>query len=141
MQIRLIATSVLGSIFIITPAIAADMAAGKNIATTVCAACHGANGISVSNRVPHLAAQRAGYLKKQLQAYKSNKRKHGIMSGITSQLGETAMGDVAAYYAGLPGVPVGAKNSKPPANFIAKRVKLPADLSGFTHYKTFNLEF
>lgn len=33
---------------------------------------------------------------------------------------------------------MGAPDSEPPANFIAKRVALPADLSGFTHYMTFN---
>ena len=53
-------------------------------------------------------------------------------------IGNTAMADVAAFYASLPGAPVGAANSKPPAKFIAKRVSLPADLSGFTHYMTFN---
>ena len=29
-------------------------------------------------------------------------------------------------------------NARPPAQFIAKRVSLPSDLSGFTHYMTFN---
>ena len=123
---------------IVTSAEAADIAAGKEIATTVCAACHGANGISVSKRFPNLAAQRGAYIEKQLKAFKSQKRKHAIMSAVASQLGNTAMADVAAFYASLPGAPVGAANSKPPAEFIAKRVSLPADLSGFTHYMTFN---
>ena len=41
---------------------AADIEAGKARAATVCAACHGANGVSVSDTIPNLAAQRAGYL-------------------------------------------------------------------------------
>ena len=45
-----------------TSAQAADIAAGKKIAATVCAACHGANGISVSKRLPNLAGQRGTYI-------------------------------------------------------------------------------
>ena len=41
---------------------AADLEAGKAKATQVCAACHGANGVSVSDTIPNLAAQRAGYI-------------------------------------------------------------------------------
>ncbi len=37
---------------------AADIAAGKVTAGAVCAACHGANGVSTSPGVPNLAAQR-----------------------------------------------------------------------------------
>src|SRR5439155_4945907 len=44
---------------------AADIEAGKARATTVCAACHGANGQSVSDTIPNLAAQRAGYIEAQ----------------------------------------------------------------------------
>jgi cytochrome c553 len=35
---------------------AADIEAGKNLAAAVCAACHGANGVSVSDALPNLAA-------------------------------------------------------------------------------------
>ena len=126
------------SLCVASSAHGADLAAGKTLAEAVCAACHGANGVSVSGRTPNLAGQRAAYLDSQLKAYKSKKRNHGIMSGLTSQLGNTAIADLAAYYASLPGAAVGAPNSKPPAHFIAKRIKLPSDLSGFTHYHTFN---
>ena len=37
---------------------AADIDAGKEMAATLCAACHGANGVSVSDTIPNLAAQR-----------------------------------------------------------------------------------
>ena len=40
---------------------AADIEAGKTKVATVCAACHGPNGVSVSDTIPNLAAQRAGY--------------------------------------------------------------------------------
>jgi len=45
----------------------ADIEAGKARAASVCAACHGANGQSVSDTIPNLAAQRAGYLEAQLK--------------------------------------------------------------------------
>ena len=53
---------------------AADIEAGKARAATVCAACHGANGVSVSDTIPNLAAQRAGYLESQLKAFKEVQR-------------------------------------------------------------------
>ena len=55
---------------------AADIEAGKAKAAAVCAACHGANGVSVSDTIPNLAAQRAGYLEAQLKAFKDGTRKH-----------------------------------------------------------------
>jgi len=49
---------------------APDLDAGKSQAQAVCAACHGANGISVSDGIPNLAGQRATYLENQLRAWK-----------------------------------------------------------------------
>src|SRR2546422_11714727 len=66
---------------------AADIEAGKAKVATVCAACHGAGGVSVSDTIPNLAAQRAGYLEAQLKALKDGDRKstrlnssHGYIS-------------------------------------------------------------
>ena len=55
---------------------AADIEAGKAKVATVCAACHGANGVSVSDAIPNLAAQRAAYLEAQLKALKDGTRKN-----------------------------------------------------------------
>jgi cytochrome c553 len=44
---------------------AANIEAGKDLAAAVCAACHGANGVSVSDALPNLAAQRAAYIEAQ----------------------------------------------------------------------------
>src|ERR1043165_9680608 len=60
---------------------AADIDAGKAKAGSVCAACHGANGVSVSDTIPNLAAQRAGYIEAQLKAFKDGSRRP---SGPTS---------------------------------------------------------
>src|SRR6185312_12235368 len=39
-----------------------DLERGKQLATTVCAACHGANGVSPTSAQPNLAGQNAGYI-------------------------------------------------------------------------------
>src|SRR5881397_1546790 len=82
---------------------AADIEAGKAKVATVCAACHGANGVSVSDAIPNLAAQRAGYLEAQLKALKDGTRKNPIMNAIAAQLNAEDMANAAAYFASLPG--------------------------------------
>src|SRR4029453_17418050 len=82
---------------------AADIEAGKAKVATVCAACHGANGVSVSDAIPNLAAQRAGYLEAQLKALKDGSRKNAIMNAIAAQLSAEDIANAAAYFASLPG--------------------------------------
>jgi len=90
---------------------AADIEAGKAKVAMVCAACHGANGVSVSDTIPNLAAQRAGYLETQLKALKDGTRKNPVMSAIASQLTPAEMANVAAYFASLPGAGAAAKST------------------------------
>ena len=104
---------------------AADVEAGKQVANNACAACHGANGVSVSDTLPNLAGQRAPYIEGQLKAYKDGTRKlpgavtpTAIMSAVATQLTPEQMANVAAYYAAQPGATGGAKSPLPPA--IAK---------------------
>src|SRR3954447_22303122 len=89
---------------------AADIDAGKAKAATVCAACHGANGVSVSDTIPNLAAQRAGYIEGQLKAFKEGTRRAGgptsptaTMAAIATQLSADDMANVAAFFAAQPG--------------------------------------
>src|SRR4029453_2039194 len=96
---------------------AADIEAGKAKVATVCAACHGANGVSVTDAIPNLAAQRAGYIEAQLKAFKDGLRKPAsatspaaTMAAIASQLSPEDMANVAAYFATLPGAPAAAKS-------------------------------
>ena len=53
---------------------AQDIAEGKRVAEASCAACHGANGISATKGIPHLAGQRPAYLYLELRAYQSGAR-------------------------------------------------------------------
>jgi cytochrome c553 len=92
---------------------AADVEAGKELVATVCAACHGANGVSVSDAIPNLAAQRPAYIEAQLKAFKNGSRKGAtshkdIMNTI--QLSAQDIANVAAYFASQPGAATGAKS-------------------------------
>lgn len=79
---------------------AGDAVAGKNKALT-CAGCHGAEGISVNPQWPHLAGQVPGYIKGQLEAFKSGERKNAVMSGFAAGLLEQDMADLDAFFASL----------------------------------------
>src|SRR5438105_8861923 len=117
---------------------AADIEAGKAKVATVCAACHGANGVSVSDAIPNLAAQRAGYITAQLKALKEGTRKNDIMNAIASQLSADEMANVAAYFASLPGPTTGAK-SELLAHVAKSSVIFPENYkTTFTKYHTIN---
>ena len=124
---------------------AADIEAGKARAASVCAACHGANGVSVSDTIPNLAAQRAGYLETQLKAFKSGARKAAaatsptaIMNAIATQLSDDDIANVAAYFAAQPGAGTGAKSTMLP-NVAKTNVTFPEGYKDtFTKYHTIN---
>src|SRR5688572_25870674 len=75
-----------------------DLARGQQLATTVCAACHGATGISAAPANPHLAGQGADYIASQLAAFKSKARPSPIMEGMAAGLSPEDMIAVGAYY-------------------------------------------
>jgi len=117
---------------------AADLEAGKAKVATVCAACHGANGVSVSDAIPHLASQRAGYLEAQLKALKDGTRKNLIMNAIAAQLSPADMADVALYFSLQPGPQTGEKSSFLP-NVAKTSVTFPEGYKDtFTKYHTIN---
>ncbi len=123
----------------VTPAaMAADIEAGKTKAAAVCAACHGASGVSVDDAVPHLAAQRSGYLEAQLKAFKDGTRKNAMMNAIATQLGADDIANIAAYFAAQPGAGAGAKSAVLP-NLAKTYVSFPEGYqSSFTKYHTIN---
>ncbi len=79
---------------------AGDAAAGK-VKAAVCAACHGANGISATDLWPNLKGQKAAYLVKQLKAFKDGSRKDPTMTGMAAALSDEDIANLAAYYSGL----------------------------------------
>ena len=82
-----------------------DAAAGKEIATKVCAACHSLNGISNKGQDPQppiLAGQYKDYLIQALHEYKLNQRKGSPMNAMAAPLSDKDIQDVAEYFSGLP---------------------------------------
>ena len=84
-----------------TGALAADPTAGKAKVSGMCAVCHGLDGIAKVPDAPHLAAESAQYIVRQLQAFKAGTRRHEQMSIIAQGLSDGDMANVAAWYAGL----------------------------------------
>jgi cytochrome c553 len=91
---------VIGSLFVISFSglVIADADLGKRKAAQACAACHGAQGISMAPRTPHLAGQDPDYLMEQLRHYRSGKRSHEVMGVIARSLSEQDLEAVAAWY-------------------------------------------
>jgi cytochrome c553 len=129
----------LSVICVISPfAQAADVAAGKAKAAQVCAACHGADGVSVSDTVPNLAAQRPAYIEGQLKSFKEGNRKNPLMNAIAGQLSAEDMVNVAAHFAAQPGAAAGAKSGLL-ANVAKSNVAFPEGYKeSFTRYHTIN---
>lgn len=65
-----------------------------------CVRCHGVAGYGRNDETPHLAGQRAPYIYKQLQDYRSGARVHGSMNRLARKLSDRDMADIAAWYAG-----------------------------------------
>jgi cytochrome c553 len=83
---------------------AADPAKGQAIASTVCVACHGADGNSPAAANPKLAGQHGDYLLKQMKNFKAAggkpaERVDPIMNGMIAPYDEAQMRDLAAYFA------------------------------------------
>ncbi|MDN2656247.1 c-type cytochrome [Cobetia sp. 14N.309.X.WAT.E.A4] len=81
--------------------ITADASAGQAKAA-VCAACHGAQGVSPASAFPHLAGQQAHYLRKQITDIRESRRAVPQMAGLTDTLSDQDIADIAAYYAEQP---------------------------------------
>jgi cytochrome c553 len=93
-----------------------DKKRGEQIATQVCASCHGVDGNSGSPANPKLAGQHSEYLYKQLTNFrvkagaKDAERANPIMAAFATALSDADMRSVAAYYADQKYKPAAAKN-------------------------------
>ena len=79
---------------------AADIEAGK-VKSATCAGCHGSDGISNNPMWPNLAGQQAGYLVKQLKAFRDGTRSDPMMTPMASPLSDGDIANLAAYYNSL----------------------------------------
>jgi cytochrome c553 len=80
---------------------AGDPAAAADKAGTVCAGCHGPEGISTNPLWPNLAGQKEQYFIKALTEYRDSIRLDPNMAAMAQGLSDREIEDLAAYYAGL----------------------------------------
>jgi len=75
----------------------------KKVAIGTCGTCHGRDGNSTQPKFPRLAGQRPTYLVTQLKGFRAQTRGDpdaiSYMWGMASQLDDTTMETLAAYYA------------------------------------------
>jgi len=89
-----------------------DAAKAEPIVNSVCAACHGVDGNSPIPANPNLAGQHSSYIYKQLSDYKAGRRKNAVMSGMVSNLSDSDMRNLAAYFAAQKAKPGTAQDRK-----------------------------
>lgn len=104
-----------------------DVNAGKQIAETVCAACHGVTGVSIVPAQPNLGGQNVRYLYKQLVNFKAGYRVNGIMQSQVANLSQQDLANVAGYYSSQPAWDVGFGN--PATTEEATKIFLGGDKS------------
>src|SRR2546423_1393909 len=116
---------------------AADIEAGKAKVQAVCAACHCAAGVSVSDTIPNLAGQKVAYLETQLKALKDGSRKNPVMNAIATQLSGDDIANVAAFFAAQPGATTTTAKSDFLPQLAKTSVTFPENYkSTFTKYHT-----
>ncbi len=91
-----IATAALGG-----AASADELAAGKAKAQAMCQTCHGMDGKATIPTAPNLSGQQKEYLKIQLEAYRSGKRRHEQMTIISKMLGDDDIANLAEWYSSI----------------------------------------
>ena len=80
----------------------ADEARAKKIIGGSCFLCHGAEGESASEVFPRLAGQNAEYIAKQLENFKSGKRKSSAMAPMVAELSPDDMAALGRFYGSRP---------------------------------------
>lgn len=89
---------VAGSAVAVTAHATGDAAKAAEMAKTICAACHGADGNSPAPTFPKLAGQHPEYIVKQLSNFKSGERNNAVMAPMVAALAPEDMQNLAAYF-------------------------------------------
>lgn len=79
----------------------ATLTADVSGAPEACVACHGENGIGISEDVPNLAGETNIYIVTQLKAFRGGKRENEVMSAIAADLTDEEMRAAADWYASV----------------------------------------
>ena len=97
---RAIRFGILSATLLFLPAQAADNSAIKEKAS-VCAGCHGENGVSQTENIPSLAGQPDQFLQWQLVFFRAGSRKNEQMQPIVEQLTNEDIRNLGAYFSQL----------------------------------------
>ena len=92
--------AITASIIMSSPVLAGDAAAGKG-KSALCAACHGAAGVSAIPMYPNLAGQKEAYLVKQIKDFKSGARKDPVMAPMAMAIADADIENISAYFSSL----------------------------------------
>ncbi len=76
---------------------------GAELSAT-CAACHGAEGASISDDFPNIAGQHRSYLLYALKGYRSGERINAIMQSFVKDLSDEELENLAGFYASNDGL-------------------------------------
>lgn len=86
-----------GSVFAAEPP-EVDLARAESLHMDSCFMCHGPNGESSTKLFPRLAGQHYQYIVRQLEAFKSGKRKSSMMEGAVADLNEQDMLALGVFF-------------------------------------------
>ena len=89
----------------------ADEARAKKIVMGSCFICHGVEGESSTELFPRLAGQHAEYIAKQLENFKSGKRKSSAMGDMVAKLTSEDMQALGRYFEKQQHAPVTPKDT------------------------------
>ncbi len=78
-----------------------DISAGRQVAKSSCALCHGMSGVEARSGAPFIAGLEQDYLIRSMVAYTNGARKHAEMERVTQVVGPESLANVSAYYASL----------------------------------------
>lgn len=109
-----------------TPPALAQAAAGTGYAeryAAVCAACHGANGVSALPNTPSLAGQPSFYAITQLFLFRDGRRDSGPMTAIAKEMSDADLRGYADLIGALPPAPPAAPGA-PDALRVARGAAL-----------------
>lgn len=88
----------------------ADQARAEKIVSGSCFMCHGENGESSSEIFPKLAGQHANYIAKQLENFKTGKRKSTAMADMSKRLSVDEMLALGKYFEAKKSAPEAIKD-------------------------------
>jgi len=81
--------------------IASAQTASPPAIVEVCMPCHGIDGTGGDVEKPNLAGQKSIYIRQQLLAFRSGKRKHPEMKSIAWDLSDREIDQLVIYYSTL----------------------------------------